>query len=373
MKLNVGKPVTGNELIGRKNEVEIIIKTLMSGQSVALIAPRRFGKTSIMLEVIKKLNRKGYYTGMVDIFTIPDIHQLALQITSEVLSNKKLDKVFKKVVTNISELLRNIRLKNEIMDAEFILSFAGKEVNNWEQIANSLDYIDRFAIKNNKEFCFGFDEFGDIKKLDGNDITKLFRAKIQKQENSIYLFSGSYESVMNELFVTRKSPFYRLVRIIEPGFLEIKEAKSLIKKTFNRYDLSYNEDIVHEGVSFTKGHPYYLRLFMQEYIFIEENSGMTLSIKEIINNMFTTEKNYIESVWDDLSSSKELKYSILKVIETNGNPYTGPTDHRFNLSRGLNQLKGMGQLFKEKNGYTLTDPLVEYFIKTRVLRMSFQL
>ena len=67
----------------------------------------------------------------------------------------------------------------------------------------------------------------------------------------------------------------------------------------------------------------------------------------------------------------QIKYSILKVIETNGNPYTGPADQRFNLSRGLNQLKGMGQLFKEKNGYILTDPLVEYFIKTRVLRMSF--
>ncbi len=371
MKLNVGKPVTGNELIGRKKEVELIIKTMLSGQSVALIAPRRFGKTSIMLEVINKLKRKGYYTGMVDFFTIPDIHQLAMEITGEVLSNKKLDKAFKKVVANISELLRNIRLKNEIMDAEFILSFAGKEKNDWEQITNSLDYIDHFAIKNKRNICFGFDEFGDIKKLDGNDITKLFRSKIQKHQNSIYIFSGSYESVMNELFVSRKSPFYRLVRIFEPGFLDIKEAKSFIKKTLNRYQLSYNEDVVHEGVYFTKGHPYYIRLLLQEYVFIEEKSRANISLQEIINNMLVTEKNYIERVWDDISSSKELKHTLLKLIETNGNPYTGSVDNRFNLARGLNQLKGMGQIFREKDGYILTDPLLEYYIKTRVLRMLY--
>lgn len=67
----------------------------------------------------------------------------------------------------------------------------------------------------------------------------------------------------------------------------------------------------------------------------------------------------------------ELKHTLLKLIETNGNPYTGSVDNRFNLARGLNQLKGMGQIFREKDGYILTDPLLEYYIKTRVLRMLY--
>ncbi|MCF6280433.1 MAG: hypothetical protein L3J14_08810 [Flavobacteriaceae bacterium] len=46
---------------------------------------------------------------------------------------------------------------------------------------------------------------------------KLFRSIIQLQQNTVFLFSGSYEAVMNELFVSKDSPFYRMTRIIELG------------------------------------------------------------------------------------------------------------------------------------------------------------
>jgi len=89
MKLNVGKPVTGSELIGRENEISQILQTLKAGQSIAIIAPRRFGKTSIMLEVLQRLSKNGYFTGNIDIFTIPNIGQLALEITGQVLKKPK--------------------------------------------------------------------------------------------------------------------------------------------------------------------------------------------------------------------------------------------------------------------------------------------
>ena len=204
MKLNVGKPVFGDELVGRERETDLIIKTLLAGQSVALIAPRRFGKTSIMLEVLDQLSKKKYYTGNVDLFTTPDISQLAFETTAQVLRNRKLDTAFYKIKTNLSEILRNIKFRNEIQDAEFILSFGRSDRNEWEQLRDSLNYIDKFATKHNKNICFAFDEFGDINKLDGEEIVKLFRGIIQHQENSVFIFTGSYESVMDQLFVTNK-------------------------------------------------------------------------------------------------------------------------------------------------------------------------
>jgi len=130
MKLNVGKPVTGSELIGRENEISQILQTLKAGQSIAIIAPRRFGKTSIMLEVLQRLSKNGYFTGNIDIFTIPNIGQLALEITGQVLKNRKLDEAFNKLRTNLTEILKNVKFRNEIQDAEFILSFGKTEKMN---------------------------------------------------------------------------------------------------------------------------------------------------------------------------------------------------------------------------------------------------
>ena len=62
-EIHVGKPVIGKDLIGREEEIKLIMQTVLEGQSVVLIAPRRFGKTSLLLEALRRLKNKAYYTG----------------------------------------------------------------------------------------------------------------------------------------------------------------------------------------------------------------------------------------------------------------------------------------------------------------------
>ena len=370
MKLNVGKPVTGDELVGRDKEISLILKTLKAGQSVALIAPRRFGKTSILLEVLQHLKKDGFYTGNIDIFTIPDISQLSFEVTSQVLKNRKLDEAFYKFRSNLVEILQNIKFRNEIQDAEFILSFGKPDKNEWEQLKNSLDYIDSFSGKHKKEYCFAFDEFGDINKLDGEDIVKLFRSVIQNQKNAVYIFTGSYESVMDRLFVSDKSPFYRMVRIVEPGFLQADVSKAFIEKKFKTLEIPVINDHISKIVIFTKGHPYYIRLFIQEYFFQYKDLQREPEILSVLEDMLITEKNYIEKLWDEISSKKELRYVILKMISSGGKPYTKREKNSFNISRAINELKGKGLISSDGNAYIMTDPLLEFYLKRNVLKLD---
>lgn len=66
--MQVGKPVTGKESIGRQKEALAIIQYLAMGHSVVLIAPRRFGKTSSTLKVIRQLKQANNYTAFLDVF-----------------------------------------------------------------------------------------------------------------------------------------------------------------------------------------------------------------------------------------------------------------------------------------------------------------
>lgn len=85
-----GKPVKGKNFIGREKEIALLMEYMKMGQSVVLIAPRRFGKTSLILEVLQRLKKQGYYTAFIDVFTNPGIDLLSLSITGEVLKNHKL-------------------------------------------------------------------------------------------------------------------------------------------------------------------------------------------------------------------------------------------------------------------------------------------
>ena len=367
MNLNVGKPVTGDELIGREKEIREILNTLRLGQSVVLIAPRRFGETSIMMEVLRRLSGEKYYTGHIDLFTIPDLGQLAYEITGQVLKNRKLEEAFIKLKNNLGEILTNIKFREEIQDAEFILSFGKPQKDPWEQLRSSVRYIESFTAKHNKKICFAFDEFGDIQKMDGIEIIKLFRGIIQSQKQSVYIFSGSFESVMNKLFVTSKSPFYRMVKIIEPGFIKIPDLMKFVEAKFHDLDIKFDAVHIRQGVEFTRGHPYYIRLFIQEYYFQYLQDKKPSEPESIIRNMMLSENNYIEKLWDEISNKKETRLVILKIIET-GKPYTGTENKAINVSRAINELLGKGIIFSEKSGYTLSDPLLERFIKERVLK-----
>jgi len=367
MDLNVGKPVTGRELIGREQEINEIIQTIKAGQSVALIAPRRFGKTSIMMEVLNRLNSEKYYTGNIDIFTIPDIDQLAFEITFQVLKNRKLDEALKKLRYNLGEILTNIKFRKEVEGSEFILSFGKPQKDRWEQLKSSVRFIESFALKYNKKICFAFDEFGDIEKLDGTEIVKLFRGIIQNQKQSVYIFSGSYESVMNKIFVTSKSPFYRMVKIIEPGFVKKDDLIKFTEKKFNELNVSFDREIIIRGVGLTKGHPYYIRLFIQEYYFQYLQDGKPSDPEVIFNKMMLSENNYLEKLWDEISNKKETRLVFIKIIAT-GKPYTEIDNKGINISRAINELRGKGLIFTDESGYVVSDPLLEKFVKERVLK-----
>ena len=53
-----GKPVTGDDLIDREEIVEEIVRNAKRGQSLILVAPRRYGKTSVILEAISRLREE---------------------------------------------------------------------------------------------------------------------------------------------------------------------------------------------------------------------------------------------------------------------------------------------------------------------------
>ncbi len=72
-----GRPVVGNLLIGRDALLDELGNILTIGQSVVLIAPRRYGKTSVALEILKRFKNKAYFIADIDIFDVTDKRHLA--------------------------------------------------------------------------------------------------------------------------------------------------------------------------------------------------------------------------------------------------------------------------------------------------------
>jgi hypothetical protein len=367
-KINLGSPVTGSRFIGRQNELKQIRQLMLSGQSVVLIAPRRFGKTSLAFELLNQLKEK-HYSACIDIFSIPTIRSLTEVITEEVLKNKRQAKLFNKLKNSAASMLSNTQFKATVQEFEFLVEFAGKSPDYWDILNNSLDFINRFPEKNNKQLFCVFDEFGDINKLNGNQLVKTFRAKLQHHKNATYLFSGSYESVMQNIFMDTNSPFYRFARIIHLGFIEKEDFFRYYQTILAKENVPAKEDVIRNILDFTKGHPYYSQLALQTIIINYKMYKEIVTTKSLINELMGIERNYLEKVWEEIKGNKEHAQTLLELVRSPKGVYSQLKGKHINIARAIKNLQGKGFLFKNTDGeYELTDPLFSAWINSRIIK-----
>ncbi|NJK87562.1 MAG: hypothetical protein HC906_17885 [Bacteroidales bacterium] len=195
------------------------------------------------------------------------------------------------------KIFKQVELKSAIEDFEFVLKFGQSDYNDWLLLEESFEFVEKFTKKYNTNLIIGLDEFGDIEKLGGYDLVKMLRSKMQVQRNVSYIFSGSYESVMNHIFASPKSPFYRFARIIYLEEIEIAAFAEYYEQKLKSEGLQINKELIDKILIFTGGHPYYSGLFLQQLIlyYSEIPHVATSAFAFLLDIIMTMEKTYFEN------------------------------------------------------------------------------
>jgi AAA+ ATPase superfamily predicted ATPase len=359
-----GVPVVANDLVGRKEELKEITYLLRNGQSVVLIAPRRFGKTSLALAALQKLRRAGFLTANIDLFTIVGKRRLAENIVDKTLENRKVLKVISRIKTGISDALRNVEIKQIVEDYGFVLKFAEPHRDLDELLDSSFDFPEKFARREDKDSCFFYDEFGDIAKFDGEDIIKLMRGKFQRHSRVRYLFAGSHESLMNELFGERKSAFYKFCKIIYLKEIGFSDFTPYIKKKFGEENMCVTDDAIEVILAKTRGHPYYTQLVCRSVHYLLKGEKSMIESGEIsrcYEDAFDSEKAYLEQMWGELRDAPAQLNILLRMACGENKLYS--SENKTNVARSLRILSAKGLIRRDAGSYRMTDPFLEEFLR----------
>lgn len=371
MIITAGKPVTGDQLIGREKEIRLIGEYLDMGQSVVLIAPRRFGKTSLLLEMLQRKKAEGHFTLFVDFFSTPDLFSLAAEIATQVLVNKKWKWSVHQLKNQIFELLKNIQFRQTVDQYEFIVGFGQQHPDEWELLAESIRFIEKFSQNHGKTMISGFDEFGDIEKLDGDRIIKLFRSELQRQQKSVYLFAGSYESIMNKIFTDKSSPFLRFARIIKLGNISAESFIPYLETNLFEANIEESGKLARDIFDFTGGHPYYTQLLAQQSLLFHGNlKPNSRRMFHLLEETLYVEKDYLERLWESISGNRQQKTVMLALAEEKGTLYTTLDNNKINISRTLKKLSDAGHISLNSSQPVLIDPLLRYWIRKNILKID---
>ena len=200
----------------RKAETEKLISNLDNDLNTTLLAPRRYGKTGLIRQVLHFLDkRRGVKTVYVDLYPTRNLADFARTLASAVAEavETPLDKAFKAV----SEFARGFRptMTLDELSGRPKFSFDIESANAQDSLESILAYLQSRKGRT----IVAIDEFQQIADYPEKGVEALLRSKIQFMHNVGFIFAGSRLHMMAEMFHSPKRPFFNSTASISLGVI----------------------------------------------------------------------------------------------------------------------------------------------------------
>jgi hypothetical protein len=271
------QPIPASQMIGREADVSEIASTLAGGSSVVLAGARRTGKTSVCDAVLGRLAKRGYAAVSVDLFRIATTAELAEALVASAISNRSALRRalhqtrragrFVADALQTSAVLKSKAQLGEELEVAFSPGLAARDPDRYLDYALALP--GRMAQTDGKEVVVFIDEFQEIASPqqpygDPDRLTKRMRAIFQRSPGVSYLFAGSLEHLMRDLF----TPSHRALHQFG-GFHDLRpidrEAWTMgLRERFEADDCAFEEDALSRIVDYGELHPRTTMLIAQK-------------------------------------------------------------------------------------------------------------
>lgn len=195
----------------RVEETKFLVRMLTNENNIALISPRRLGKTDLIRHCFEQPEiKEHYHTFIIDIYATKNLEDFVNVLGKAILDNlrskgRKAWELFLNVV---------LSLRSEISFDINGTPVWGVGLGNIQNPSVALDEIFRYLSQADRHCLVAIDEFQQITHYDGGDnIEAALRTYIQRCPNANFIFSGSQRHLMGEMFTSPARPFYQSVTV----------------------------------------------------------------------------------------------------------------------------------------------------------------
>jgi hypothetical protein len=208
-----GEIVPAASFVDREDELDRLTRDLLAGQKVFLISPRRYGKSSLVRDVMRGLARQKILTVEV---TVAASSSYVGFLESYAQALIAADTPVGRLKRWTSDLLGAIHPELRF-DADpnsgrtkFTIGFPTvRSARDTARLAAEVFALPaRIAQARKQRLAIALDEFQAITSFDGGTVENALRAAVQDQRQVGYVFSGSEPSLMERMLGPRR-PFYK--------------------------------------------------------------------------------------------------------------------------------------------------------------------
>lgn len=303
----------------RKEETQQLLRNMENGSSTTIIAIRRIGKTGLILHALGQLPKgwKGIYIDILATENLSDfLNTLASSIIQAVPPKSSLGKRLWDFIQSLRPIISFDTLTGA-PQASFNISPKETETN----IKSVLQFLDNQDFKT----VIAIDEFQQILSYPEPNTDAWLRSTIQQLKNVVFIFSGSQQHIMTEMFTSPSRPFFRSTQFIKLGKIDGQIYSEFVKTLFEKHNRQIDLDLTKEVIQWCNGHTYYVQLLFNR-IFSATNSTVTTEIWHQQADHLLKEQEAVFISYRSILTSSQWK--LLKAIALEGDLFT-PTSKDF--------------------------------------------
>ena len=367
-----GEIVTGDSFCNRKEEIQELTKYMFNSENVWFYSPRRYGKSSLIFECLKKM-RSQAITCYIDLFPTSSEEDYLIELAKKTAeatttTTKKLIDFAK---TFFSSLAPTVTVGNE---GSPVLKFGVNRQGYVSRIAEEiLDVPQRIAESQKSPVVIVLDEFQEISKYSDKKWQHKIRSCIQKHKSVSYIFAGSQKNMMANFFTRKESPLYNSALHFPLEPILLSEFVKFIKRKFLKSRKRISDGMIADIYDFSRGSPHYIQYLCNVLWDITPESSE--ANREELSNAICVltareEKLFINIV--ELLSRLELQVIIaLAVKEGEEKILSTRFLQKHNLSStsgvraALIRMDEKGLLEKKGYDYEFTNPVFRYWLSKK--------
>ena len=296
----------------REDEVKELATDMRNGQDVVVFAPRRYGKSSLVLRAAQEtISRDEVLVAYCDVMKTPTKERFAAALAKAIY--EEIASPVGQTLEHAASLFRGLRIRPTMeIDPEggnlrFSFEAARRRSDIDETIERLLELPASLAAERKRRVAVVFDEFQEIVRLDEN-FPNLMRAVFQTQPEVSHVYLGSKRHILERIFSDKNEPFWRSARRMELGTIAPAKFAGFVRERFADTDKGIDDDALARLLASTGGHPYAtqeLAYFAWELV-PRGHFANVADIDSALDKVLRSEHNHFARIWDEATHNERL-------------------------------------------------------------------
>lgn len=354
----IGKYISDDYFCDREKETEFLYKQIVNGRNVAMLSPRRMGKTGLIYHLFgQKEVAQRYHVFFTDIYATQTIEEFVYSLSSAIYVGQR-----KSLKKRFWDLVKSLRLafRTDAVTGEPELSLSLGDIKEPEK---TLDEIFEYLESADKPCIVAIDEFQQIGSYKGVRAEALLRTKIQQCRQTHFIFAGSKKHLMANMFNSPAKPFYQSVISIGINPLPKDAYVKFAISKFKEYGKEVEPELVGMVYDHFDGVTWFVQVIMNE-LFAMTGQGETCKTAKFdaaFQNAVDVQAVNYEQILSNLSlKQKALVQAIAKEGTVTGITRSGfikkyNLDSSSTVQSALRPLVNNDIVLQDGNAYRLYD------------------